>query len=109
MQRAKKFPLTNENTDLLLQYNCVNIIMLLPAAMGKCRKRVTSWVWNYLEINWNLSEPKMKAKLNRAVLFILFLGILQRGSGRAGEQAGQALIQLSHGKLSNKPVKLFII
>lgn len=52
----------------------------------------------------------MKAKLNRAVLlFILFLAILQRGSGRAGEQEGQALIQLSHGKLSNKPVKLFII
>lgn len=51
----------------------------------------------------------MKAKLSCAVLFILFLGILQWCEGRGVEQEGQPLIQLSHGKLSNKPVKLFII
>lgn len=51
----------------------------------------------------------MKAKLSCAVLFILFLGTLQWCEGRGVEQEGQPLIQLSHGKLSNKPVKLFII
>lgn len=50
----------------------------------------------------------MKAKPS-CVLFILFLEILQRCEGRGVEQEGQPLIQLSHGKLSNMPVKLFII
>lgn len=51
----------------------------------------------------------MKSELSRAASFIWFLGILHSCSGRGAEQKGEALIQLSHGKLSNKPAKLFII
>lgn len=52
----------------------------------------------------------MEAKLARTVSVLLFLSVLHKCKGRGGVAvAGQSLIQLSHGKLSNKPGEIIRI